>query len=135
MTRTPLLLTAISFPKSSRILKSSEFSAIQKRCKRLHSKNFSALVATAKESDKKHSDKPARLGITISKKSEKLAVKRNRIKRVIREAFRHLQQHCPLNLRLVIVAKSSCANLSAGEFREELTSLLKSQKILSADAA
>lgn len=48
----------------------------------------------------------ARLGIVVAKKNVKLAVERNRIKRLVRETFRLQQQH--LNgLDVVVVIKKN----------------------------
>ena len=51
----------------------------------------------------------ARLGFAIAKKKVKRAVDRNRIKRVIREAFR-LQQHDLGNFDFVVIAKLNLAS-------------------------
>lgn len=127
-----------SFPKTARLLKNAEFASVQKQAKRHYSRNFSAYIAfkcsTKKakiKDDSKNYSRPARLGITISKKTEKLAVKRNRVKRIVRDSFRQIREYCPQNFCLVIVAKASCANLSSTEFKKELITLLKTQKILS----
>jgi len=47
----------------------------------------------------------ARLGLAITKKRVKLAVDRNRIKRLIRESFRHSQSHL-IGLDCIVLAKS-----------------------------
>jgi ribonuclease P protein component len=66
----------------------------------------------------------ARLGLAIAKKHVKLAVDRNRIKRVIRDSFR---QHRKLlaGLDLVVLAKASTAGLS----NEQLFSSLEAHWI------
>ncbi len=46
----------------------------------------------------------ARLGITVSKKVSKRAVERNRLKRLVRETFRHCQQELQNN-DFVIIAR------------------------------
>jgi ribonuclease P protein component len=48
----------------------------------------------------------ARLGISVGKKKVKSAVERNRIKRVIREAFRLTKQEWPSGIDYVIVPRN-----------------------------
>ena len=51
----------------------------------------------------------ARLGLAIAKKHVKLAVERNRIKRVIRESFRHHRQLIE-DFDLIVLAKPGTAS-------------------------
>lgn len=51
-----------------------------------------------------------RLGLTIPKKRVKLAVQRNRIKRIARESFR-LRAHQLPNIDVILIAKSGIATL------------------------
>ncbi|MCC5856118.1 MAG: ribonuclease P protein component [Idiomarina sp.] len=51
-----------------------------------------------------------RLGVTVSKKNAKLAVERNRIKRIIRETYR-LQQHKLVGFDIIIIAKPGVTQL------------------------
>jgi len=55
-------------------------------------------------------DEP-RLGLAIAKKHVKLAVDRNRVKRVIRDSFRHHRKLLK-GLDLVVLAKAGTADLS-----------------------
>jgi ribonuclease P protein component len=61
-----------------------------------------------------------RLGITVAKKRVRTAVKRNRIKRLIRESFRHHAHQLP-NVDIIVVVKSGCDTLS----NEELFTLME----------
>ena len=49
----------------------------------------------------------ARLGISIGKKKVKRAVDRNRIKRLVREAFRLEKAHIPAGVDFVIVPRGA----------------------------
>lgn len=52
----------------------------------------------------RHGNVNPRLGLVIAKKNIRLAVQRNRIKRLIRESFRH-HQHLLTGLDIVILAR------------------------------
>ncbi|TRY28903.1 ribonuclease P protein component [Aliiglaciecola sp. M165] len=61
-----------------------------------------------------------RLGITLSKKRVKQANQRNRLKRLIRESFRHNQHDLP-NTDIVVVGKTGLDTLT----NEQVSLLLK----------
>lgn len=62
-----------------------------------------------------------RLGIVVAKRNVRLAVNRNRLKRLIREAFRQ-QQHCLPGLDVVVVVRKDFA-AQANE-RNKLSNML-----------
>lgn len=51
---------------------------------------------------------PARLGLAVSRRVDKRAVQRNRIKRLIRESFRHNKQ-AVAGLDLVVIARPAAS--------------------------
>jgi len=63
-----------------------------------------------------------RLGMVIGKKSVKLAVQRNRLKRLIRTAFR-LNQKALAGLDIVVLARKGLAEQDNAEFTRQLESL------------
>ncbi|MDP4091928.1 MAG: ribonuclease P protein component [Bacillota bacterium] len=65
-----------------------------------------------------------RLGITVSKKFGK-SVKRNRIKRLIRENYRYYEEYVKNSCDMVIVARSSEVMPCSVEIRKEMKFLLK----------
>jgi ribonuclease P protein component len=71
--------------KRARLLKAAEFSRVFDKAVRSSDQYFTVLARP------NEFDSP-RLGLAISKKKARLAVTRNRLKRIIRESFR-LQQH------------------------------------------
>lgn len=93
-----------AFARAQRLLKGAEYKAV-----------FDG--ATVKVSDRhllilavpNHLPQP-RLGLVIAKKHIKLAVERNRVKRLIRESFRLQQQNLP-NLDIVVLARKGMGEL------------------------
>jgi ribonuclease P protein component len=68
-------------PKDARLRKSAEFRVVYDRGRRFDGRLLTAFVLPTRL--EQH-----RLGITASRKMSRLAVKRNRAKRLLREAFR-----------------------------------------------
>lgn len=66
---------------------------------------------------------PARVGVVVSKKVSKLAVQRNRIKRLIREQFRRNQQLGGFDF--VVIAKPMAALAKNKQLTNELNYLWK----------
>lgn len=73
-----------NFPKSARLLKPADFRF--RSYQRFHSPFFKFLYST-EESDRRLDG--ARMGISISKKVLRRAIARNRVKRLLKETFRH----------------------------------------------
>ncbi len=65
----------------------------------------------------------ARLGVVVSKKVSKLAVRRNRIKRLMREVFR-CKSH-PLGFDFVVIAKPAANTVDNVRLQKELHFLWK----------
>ena len=63
-----------------------------------------------------------RLGLAVSRKVSPRAVCRNRIKRQVRESFRH-HMHKFASLDLVVIAKPPAARAESSQLRAELTQL------------
>jgi len=68
-------------------------------------------------------DAPARLGLAVSRKVDPHAVGRNRIKRVLRDAFRQQRAQLPSGA-YVLVARSAAARADNAVLRASLQSLL-----------
>jgi ribonuclease P protein component len=64
----------------------------------------------------------SRLGVTVSRKTARLAVTRNRIKRQVRESFRLLPADRLSGLDVVVVAQPPAAKTAAQVLRHSLAS-------------
>ena len=65
-----------------------------------------------------------RLGLVISRKAAGSAVKRNRIKRQVRESFRNSQQQLG-NLDIVVIARAGIARQANRELAQALEKIWK----------
>ncbi len=127
------------FPRHARIRKPGEFttcfdhgSAVNGRYFRwivLPADHRSALErqpppATTPHPAVSHRPAPHRLGLAVSKKVNKRAVGRNRIKRLVREWFRHYREKIP-PCDLVVIAKPPAKTAEAKLLRDDLHMMAK----------
>jgi ribonuclease P protein component len=91
--------SAARFPRAARILAKHEFDQAFRAGLSAGSKLFRGLVVAGES---------ARLGITVPKRAVPLASSRNRIKRIVREAFRLRRASLP-PLHFVVVARGEIA--------------------------
>ncbi len=105
-------LNSFNFSKFHRLLKSKQFKPVFNGTRKIRNKYLSVFAV------KNNFDYP-RLGLAISKKSVKLAVGRNRIKRIIRDEFR-THKDLLKGFDIIIVSKPSINDLSNSELREVL---------------
>ena len=66
----------------------------------------------------------ARLGITVTRKIGN-AVLRNRVKRSVREAFRHARSRLPAGISLVVIAREGSPGLGSRDVAEELAAVFR----------
>lgn len=97
-------MSALSFSKPDKLTHSKEFGKLSRLGKKVVNQHFVILYLI-------NSLEQSRLGITISKKASKLAVQRNRVKRVTREFFRH---HRPSahHFDIVVIARHNIAQVT-----------------------
>jgi ribonuclease P protein component len=97
------------------LLKSQDFARLRGTSRRVGTRHFSAEVASNEYAG-------ARLGLAISKRVSKKAVRRNRIKRIARDSFRRTRATLPA-VDILLIARSS-ADLEDNEvLRAELVHL------------
>ncbi len=105
------------FNRESRLLTPGHFQSVFKKPIRFGSRHFTILIIPSTLPD--DSCKNNRLGLAIAKKRVKLAVQRNRIKRIIRESFR-LNQHNLPPIDMVVMVKSGIDQLDNKVINQEL---------------
>ncbi len=76
---------------------------------------------------------PSQLGISISRKVSKRAVIRNRIKRRIRAALRHLLPRMSSGWKLVIIVRPQAVECDYFQLLQELEQLLTNAEVLNGD--
>jgi ribonuclease P protein component len=91
------------FPKDARIRKRRDFLSVQSSGRKFHTRCFLAIVLPT-------SGDHGRVGITVSKKVGN-AVKRNRIKRLVREYARR-EHPAPPGTDVVFIAKRNAAKVA-----------------------
>ncbi len=106
-----------SFPKTDRILKRSQFVKLSLLGKMVQTRYFMATFIDGEALNN-------RIGITVSKKVGN-AVERNRIKRVVREYYRHRRETISGNRDINIIARKYASCLSKAQVPDELDKLFK----------
>jgi ribonuclease P protein component len=66
----------------------------------------------------------ARLGIVVTKARLPKAVDRNRVKRAIREAFRHQLADLPA-IDVIVMLRGKCAEIKTGDLRADVDKLIE----------
>jgi ribonuclease P protein component len=104
---------AHSFPKGKRLRKRREFLPIQQSGSRVSLPSCIVLLAARGD------ERAARLGITVTRKFGD-AVRRNRAKRLIREAFRLAPELFPAGIDVVVIPKAKASQpLGLAQLLEE----------------
>lgn len=123
-------MAEFGFPKTSRLLDAADYKAVFSNAQfKVSCRHFLVLAI--------RNDRPnPRLGLVITKKNVSFAVQRNRIKRQLRDAFRHNTEL--LNkLDLVVLARKGADKLNNKQLKSTIGSLWQDlgskqkQKILS----
>ena len=105
-----------AFPKTFRLRKRTEFLRLSRTGKKVYSPNFVVISKTNDQGE-------TRLGITVSAKVGN-AVVRNRIKRLVREFFRHNRHRLTPGLDILIIARQTATDLSLALIENEIGKIL-----------
>ena len=105
----------LGLSRALRLRNRRQFLRVQRGGTKRHTRHF--LVFMSRRADEPQG--PARLGITVTRKVGG-AVQRNRIKRLVREAFRHERAAFPAGWDVVFVAKRDATALSFEQARREI---------------
>lgn len=91
-----------SFPKEERLLSRRDFLRVQGRGRKVTTPHLIGVALPSKENRR-------RVGLTVSAKVGN-AVKRNRVKRWLREIVRHEKASLPASVDLVLIARPGAAD-------------------------
>jgi ribonuclease P protein component len=112
----------MKFGPERRVRKRPEFQAIQRAGRRVSTKNFVLIISHGPAPDS-----PSRLGITASKRVGN-AVRRNRLKRLVRAAFRARDGWLPVGHDLVVICKRGAPDLTSDTVVQEWNGAAKRLK-------
>ena len=112
-----------TFPPDARLRKRHEFKNLPGNERKLHAKHFLIIISSS-------SRPQSRIGITVTTKVDKRAVQRNRIKRIIRELFRHFRSELSGTFDIVAIARQNACECSSEQIREEILVVLKKNRYL-----
>lgn len=100
------------FPRKNRLLTPADYSPVFKEGRKQRGASFTFIFRVNGLSY-------PRLGLAIAKKNIPLAVGRNKVRRLIRERFRHLQSHLG-GIDIVVLTQKPLQDLGKTYLREEL---------------
>ena len=106
-----------TFKKIERLRRRSEFSALFQTGKRIHSEYLTVILC-------KNTSGMRRIGLVVGKKVEKAAVRRNRMKRLLREFFRLNKHRLPASQDILIVARKNFSSMKYQDLCRELEKVL-----------
>ena len=113
------------FSSNNRIKKRKFFLEIQESGEKLFTNHFLIFVRESK-------DNRSKIGITISKKIDKRAVVRNKLKRRLREFFRTSKKYFNKKYEMIIIGKKNSKDINFHEIHRELTRLFYLKNIFNA---
>jgi len=112
--------------KTRRIKKRPEFLRIQKSGRKAGSKHFLLVTSPPIGAE-------SRFGVTVTTKVHKRAVRRNLVKRRLKDLFRRHRADFSKPSDIVVIARNGATELSAQETRTEVLGLLVKARLLKKD--
>ena len=106
-----------AFPRTARLLTASDYSAVFGKNKRLSDRYWTILVY-------RNETAQTRIGLAVAKKRAKRAVDRNRLKRIVRESFRHSKEKLT-GTDIVVMNRDDTVKASNFELRDSLARLFE----------
>lgn len=108
----------VDFPREARLRRRREFDEVMTGGRKVVNRQLVAWVLERPDAAR------PRLGLAIGRKIGNSPT-RNRVKRVLREAFRHLAPQLPGPVDVVVVARAGAAPRDLAEARSSLAHLLR----------
>ena len=102
-------------PPARRLRQAAQFKRLYAQGRRLAADGFTAVVQD-------NDTGAARLGLSVAARILRLAVQRNRVRRIIRESFRHHQQQLP-PVDIVVGLRSAPRDADNAQLRRSLEKL------------
>ena len=120
------------FGPAFRIKKRREFLDIQENARKLRSRNLLLAIRprVVQEQENSENQRVSRIGITVTKRVDKRAAARNRLKRRIREIFRVQRSYLKDAFDLVVIARDGACELSFRELETQLLELFQRARIM-----
>ena len=112
-----------TYPPSARLKRRGEYLSVQTAGRKLYSKHFVILVREGESTE-------SRLGVTISRKVDKRATRRNSVRRRLREIFRNFRHQLVRSLDIVIIARAGAVECSMSQVRKEILGALRYHQLL-----
>ncbi|MEM9532050.1 MAG: ribonuclease P protein component [Pseudomonadota bacterium] len=101
------------FRRQRRLLRKRDYDRVFRKARRSNSAAFTVLARAQQSAGL------ARLGLAVSKKVDKRAVARNRLKRQARETFRrHAVRHLPVDI--IVIARPRASRMARADLGAEL---------------
>ena len=108
-------MRGVRFPHAARIVKPADFLRLRRTGRRVGVRFFNAQAVPGTTGG-------ARLGLAVSRRVSTDAVRRNRIKRIARESFRHVRASLPA-IDILIIARETADAEDNATLRADLETL------------